>query len=107
MNITPERWKLVEELFAAAKELSPAEAASFLREKCGDDRELEREVASLLDYHRASMGSPGENGQPRHERLLDASRPPALAPAPGELKPGVKLGPWQILSRIGAGGMGQ
>src|SRR5580658_3140649 len=99
MNMTPERWKRVEELFAAAKELSPAEAATFLRERCGDDRELEREVASLLDYHRASAGVPGV--------LLDASRPPAFLPVPIQLRSGDKLGPYEILASIGEGGMGE
>jgi serine/threonine-protein kinase len=44
----PDRWRQVDELFAAALEREPAERAAFLDSVCGDDRELRREVEKML-----------------------------------------------------------
>jgi len=46
--MTPERWKRVEELFASAFRIDPAERDGWLRGVCGDDEELRAEVAQLL-----------------------------------------------------------
>src|SRR5439155_24909834 len=55
------------------------------------DEELRREVASLLDH------------QKEGDRLLE-DRPWQLRPA---LPPGTRPGPYEIISAIGAGGMGE
>jgi serine/threonine-protein kinase len=46
----PERARRIETLFAQAIDLTPAARAAFLDEACGDDRELFREVESLLAH---------------------------------------------------------
>ncbi len=43
-----DRWKQVDNLLHAALERPPARRAEFLRQECAGDRELEREVRSLL-----------------------------------------------------------
>jgi hypothetical protein len=73
----PDRWRQVERLYHSALEREGSSRDAFLREACRDDEELRREVASLLDQ--------SDTG------LLD--RP-------------LRLGPYQLIGLIGAGGMG-
>ena len=46
--MTPERWEQVGQLYQAALELQAGERKSFLRQACGEDESLCREVESLL-----------------------------------------------------------
>ena len=46
--MTPEAWRRVKEIFAAARERPPSERAHFLDEACGSDAEVRAEVESLL-----------------------------------------------------------
>ena len=46
----PDRWRKVDELFAAALERDPSRRAEFLDEACGDDRDLRREVEKMLNF---------------------------------------------------------
>jgi serine/threonine protein kinase len=92
-----ERWRRAEELFHAALE-QPAEARrAFLDEACGEDHELRQQVEVLVskDEHAGSL----------LERpvLSDIT---AMLVAHGSLV-GRKSGSYQILSLLGAGGMGE
>jgi serine/threonine protein kinase len=49
--MTPEQWKLVDKLLAAALERSPGERIPFLDEVCKNDEVLRREVDSLIRSH--------------------------------------------------------
>ena len=87
-------WPRVEELFHAALERAPGERAAFLASACNGDDELRREVESLLAQE-------GESA-----RLLE--RPPAeAATQPLRVARGTRLGPYEVVERIGAGGMGE
>jgi len=92
-----EQWKKVEELFEAATALPPEKRAAFLEQACSGDTELRSEVESLLNHDRSAAsfleGSPISS---------IGEHPPALA-----LSAGARLGPYEILSLIGAGGMGE
>ena len=55
--MTPERWSLLERIFASALECDPLARPSFLRERCQGDPELQREVLSLLNWHEAATQS--------------------------------------------------
>src|SRR5208337_3272311 len=46
----PERWEQVAQLHRAALEREGSERSAFLREACGGDEDLRREVESLLAY---------------------------------------------------------
>ena len=50
--MTPERWRRVKELFAAAAERDAASVPEFLAQACAGDTELVAEVESLLGAHR-------------------------------------------------------
>jgi len=92
-----ERWRQVEELFHAALERAPEERQSFLRQACNEDTELRLQVEHLISIdHRAGS---------RLERQVIEEVTAALdADAPLE---GAQVGPYLILSPLGAGGMGK
>ena len=46
----PDRWRKVDELFAAALERPTSERKAFLAQACGDDRALQREVEKMLSF---------------------------------------------------------
>src|SRR5215471_2991949 len=86
--MSAERWQRVEELYYAALERSAQDRAAFLKEACPDD-DFRREVESLLGFDAAATSA------------LDS-------PARGtRLAVGEHLGPYEILQKIGAGGMGE
>ena len=92
----PERWRKVEELYHAASEREPSQRAAFLREACQGDAELESEVESLLRQESSGDG------------LLGWDAAPHSAPeASPQLQCGDQLGPYEIVSFIGSGGMGE
>jgi serine/threonine protein kinase/Tol biopolymer transport system component len=97
--MTPERYKQIGEAYHAALDLAPAERASFLDRICAGDPGLRREVESLIASH---------------ERAGDFFVAPALAVAAEMLAKdgaddliGQAVGRYQILSLVGAGGMGR
>ena len=49
--MTPERWRMVDEILQAALECDRARRDAFVVVACGEDEELRREVASLLAAH--------------------------------------------------------
>jgi serine/threonine protein kinase len=46
--MTPERWKQIEQIFNTAADLKADELTVYLKEACGEDQELRREVEALL-----------------------------------------------------------
>ena len=97
--MTPERWEQIGRLYEAASQLQSGARASFLDHACEDDGELRREVESLL----AAEASVGDFiAAPA---LKDAAQL-LTTHAPGELI-GKQFGHYQILSFLGAGGMGE
>jgi Tol biopolymer transport system component/serine/threonine protein kinase len=109
-----ERWKQIDEVFDAALERDAAGRASFLDEACAADADLRREVESLLAaYDRAAtfIEAPALELAARG-LAADGSRAasssaasPAASPAGATV--GRVLGPYRVLSLIGAGGMGE
>ena len=97
--MTPERWQQVERLYHAALERAPAERAAFLDEACADDADLRAEVDSLLA---AAAGG---------DAFLEASAlevtARALAAELPRLAVGQRLGAYEILAPLGAGGIGE
>ena len=81
-------------MFAAAAELEGASRQAYLDSACQHDPGVRAAVDSLLDAHN-NAGSFGETP-------LFAS-----SPAVKRLSPGSQLGPFQIESLLGAGGMGE
>jgi serine/threonine protein kinase len=97
--MTPERWQEVERIFQAALDRDPSARTVFLDDVCVGDAELRRQVESLLGAHQTD------------DRFLESS---ALNMAARNLaeeatRPvrGQRLGSYELLDPIGAGGMGE
>ena len=91
--MTPERWQRIKAIFQAACELPPAERHGWLATVTAGDPDLLREVAKMLQH--------AEGGG-----MLDAPAWQGLR-LETELAAGDHLGPYEILSEVGAGGMGR
>ena len=88
--MTPERWQELKKLLAAALEREPAERSAYLDRVCAEPS-LRGEVESLIAAHDKGDSS-----------FLEQS-----AVASEEMKSGTKLGLYEIVAQIGAGGMGE
>lgn len=88
-----ELWKKIDELFAAAQAQPVGERAAFLDRVCEGEQELQAELESLL---RAATAD---------KSFLE--HPPAAPSDRPALNPGDKLGAFEIVERIGRGGMGE
>jgi len=97
--MTPERWQKVKEIFQGALNRAPAERAAFVAEASGGDDLVRQEVESL-------MSSDGRDGtfldSPAYEEAAEM-----IVDERGGLKKGRTLGPFEILSFISRGGMGE
>ena len=95
--MTPERWRQITELFHAARERDPAQRDAFVADACREDPTLRPEVEAMLNGH--------EHAGPFGDTPLFVSASP-LGPGSlrvGQLAPGSHLGPYRILSPLGAG----
>src|SRR5437899_2888833 len=93
----PERWRQIEGLYHSALEQEAPQRGAFLAKACGENDELRREVESLL----AQSSATGD--------LVDRSAWKAtaeLADTVTLVRPGARLGPYEILGSLGQGGMG-
>jgi eukaryotic-like serine/threonine-protein kinase len=94
--VTPDAaagWAKLKDLFAEALEKAPASRPEFLAEACGGDAALRAEVESLL------------RANDQAGRFLDSGA--RLPMSSQRLDPGTRLGPYEILSLLGAGAMGE
>jgi len=92
--LKPERWARLGELFHAALDRQPGERAEFLREACGGDESLRREVEALLARHAEVpdfLASPAleAEAQALAGELAAARVPYAASPLP----PAIPTGP--------------
>jgi Tol biopolymer transport system component len=97
----PDRWQHVERLYHAALARDANERAAFLREACGDDEPLRREIESLLAY---ASGAEAFLGAPALEVVRPALMQPNTMTVP---MIGRRLGSFEITSQLGSGGMGE
>jgi Tol biopolymer transport system component/tRNA A-37 threonylcarbamoyl transferase component Bud32 len=87
-----DRWRQIEELYHRARAVEREEREALLKDACGDDDELRREVESLLAAEQLPIS------------VLDHPIAPETSLAP--LAPGTQVGSYRIEARIGQGGMG-
>ena len=84
-------WSDLETLFHEALACAPVDRAAFLAERCAGRPNLQAEVAALLRAH---------------DKAPDDLRRTAVAPHP-QLQSGARLGPFEVVAALGAGGMGE
>ena len=97
--MTSERWHKIEELYHAAQARDSKERGVFLAEACQGDAELQRQIEALL-------------ARDTDGHILDGVAAELLSntgsdPGATSLSAGDKLGPYEIVAFIGAGGMGE
>jgi TolB-like protein/Tfp pilus assembly protein PilF len=100
--MTPERWRIIEDLYHRAAELGENERRSFLETACPADRSLVDEVESLLRHGsepESVFDSPAIDVVARSLAASDSQAAVALAP-------GAALSHYRILETLGRGGMG-
>jgi serine/threonine protein kinase len=98
-RMTPEDWQRVKPILAAALELDSANRTSFLKEACADPS-LREEIQSLIVAHeKANTDALNSAAFPSFSESAPSARP--------QLTNGTRLGDFQILSLLGAGGMGE
>jgi eukaryotic-like serine/threonine-protein kinase len=109
--MTDDRWPRVKSLFEAVLDQPPAAQSTFLAAACADDESLRREVEALLAADGATAGLSGRlpvTPESLRAAMLQSqgpSRPddhstPALAA-------GRRLGSYEVMAPLGAGGMGE
>ena len=97
MPLPPKDWPRVDDVFEGARALPADRRPAYLAERCGSDEALRQEVESLLAWDDA-----------RAESFLEA---PVLVRVDDAIVmknlEGQHIGPYQLASKIGAGGMGE
>jgi serine/threonine-protein kinase len=84
-------WADLEALFHEALACAPADRGAFLAERCAGRPDLQAEVEALLRADEGASGSWEMPSVAQHTRL----------------KAGARVGPYELLGELGAGGMGE
>jgi len=93
----PERWNEIDEILQSVLERVPEERGVYLDEACAGDESLRERVESVLASHE-------EAGRLMKEPAFKAAG--VFAPDADGLKAGERVGHYEILGPLGAGGMG-
>ena len=94
----PERWQQLDRLFHSALQREPGERSALLDKECAGNAGLRREVEALLAAH-------AEAGSFIEKPAFDVEAR-SVAADQNELVVGQTIGHYQIVSPLGAGGMG-
>src|SRR5262245_1240059 len=97
--MTPEQWQDIDKLFHTALERDPAEREAFLDQACNGDEELRREVSALL-------AADAEADTVKRALPVQVAAQ-LLAEDQSRQIVGQRISHYKILSRLGAGGMGE
>ena len=95
-----DRWRQLEALFYRALELKPEARGEFLDQNCDGDTELRKEVETLL----ASAEKPMDFLE---MPVLEAAHQMVEESGRETIPPGTRLAHYEIISMLGAGGMGE
>jgi serine/threonine protein kinase len=101
-----ERWERVRHILSSALELQPFDRTAFLNRACGPDEALRAEVESLLaaSEQSAFLDRPAE--LPVEGVDLDATVTITPTTSGTGLPSGTRIGHYEIIRKIGEGGMG-
>ncbi len=105
----PDRYERIEALFHEALERAPAERRRWLEKSCADSPELLEEVNALLEAAssgRDAVAGAIDSAVQLLPRDFDPINPDRAGVPPEDDLLGKRVGPYQIASLIGHGGMG-
>src|SRR5262249_23743644 len=94
--MSDDRWERVANVYQAAQERAPEERLAFVRQASDGDSDLQREVELLLAQDEKINVIDGPIAAAAHSLLADNAG----------VQPGSFIGPYQIVSLLGVGGMG-
>jgi serine/threonine protein kinase/Tol biopolymer transport system component len=95
----PDRWQQIDQLFHLALEREPAQRAVFLEQACSGDESLRSEIEALISSH--------EQADSFIETPASDLAAELLAKGQAGLVVGQLVGHYEIVSVLGAGGMGE
>src|SRR5262245_49445767 len=95
----PERRRKIEQLYHASLARDTTERAAFLAEACAGDEELHNEIELLLSSGFHTVRVLEETAREGNAQTYIEEKAPSIL--------GQQLGPYYLVSRIGAGGMGE
>ncbi len=93
-----EQWVRVREVFERALDREGGDLEAWLDEQAGGDRDVRREVESLLRHH---SGAGSFLSAPLTDRV------PGLLDEETQFQPGQRIGDYDIVRELGRGGMGR
>lgn len=104
----PKRWEQISQIFESALALAPEKRRAYITNCCAGDESLRREVEVLIESHQRAESEEFINS-PAVERMapvLVSDESDAEQPS-SRLEKGQQVGHYQVLGKLGAGGMGE
>src|SRR6476619_3222826 len=95
----PERWQQIDRLFHLALEKERDERGMFLTDACAGDEVLRKQIEDLIASHEQSDDFIENPAFDLAAEMLNKGRP--------GLQAGDQVGPYEIQSILGIGGMGE
>ena len=102
-----EKWQQVSQIFERALALEAEDRAAYLENQCGQDQSLRREVELLIEAHQKAVADDfmSRNAIEKVAPLVIAGEKERETKP--QLAEGQEVGHYQVIERIGAGGMGE
>ncbi len=95
--LNPDRWQRLKKIFEEALNRDASERTAFLEKACCEDQSLRKEVEALLNTY----GDDSFLEKPAYEAV-----PGLFESETGDSLIGTRLGPYDVIRKIGKGGMG-
>jgi Tol biopolymer transport system component len=102
MTLTPERWQRARDVLHEAMQMEEDDRSAFLDSQCATDPSLRIELKELLAAEGEVDSSFLEEPAIAHAAAVNGTSEQTMM-----LPAGTRLGPYQVQSLIGAGGMGE
>ncbi|HVP11392.1 MAG TPA: protein kinase [Phycisphaerae bacterium] len=104
--MSADRSRQVEEIFHKLLQREPGERAAYLNKACSGDPELAAEVQPLLDAYENSTDFLEKPLPATLDKAFIEEQKSGLIRAEEEALVGHRIGPWKLVRKIAAGGMG-